>query len=81
MTIYMFFNISGRYITTKICRKIANECNRCLTGLPIGGAILHEENFFYLGLQLFSAVSMIGGGVLIGCSRVVLGGWGLTKKV
>ena len=43
-----------------------------LTGLPIQGAILNSENGSYLGLQIFSAVTMIAGGLLIGVARMFL---------
>ena len=43
-----------------------------LTGLPIQGAILNKEHGSYLGLEIFSAVSMIGGGLLIGVARMFL---------
>lgn len=55
----------------------------CLTGLPISGAILNRggSGEGYLGLQVFSAVTMVGGGVVIGGARVWMAGLELGKKV
>ncbi|QSZ32136.1 hypothetical protein DSL72_001705 [Monilinia vaccinii-corymbosi] len=52
----------------------------CLVGLPIGGAILNTGSEGYLGLQVFSAVVMVGGGLVIGGARVSKAGWGLRKR-
>lgn len=43
-----------------------------LTGLPIQGAILDAQNGSYLGLQIFSAVAMVLGGLIIGVARTFL---------
>ncbi|MCJ1384951.1 hypothetical protein MMC17_008069 [Xylographa soralifera] len=40
-----------------------------LTGLPIQGVILTAQNGSYLGLQIFSGVSMVLGGLVIGVAR------------
>ncbi|TEY84036.1 hypothetical protein BOTCAL_0022g00100 [Botryotinia calthae] len=55
----------------------------CLTGLPISGAILNRggSRDGYLGLQVFSAVAMLGGGVVIGVARMGMAGWKLEKRV
>lgn len=55
----------------------------CLTGLPISGAILNRggSRDGYLGLQIFSAVAMVGGGVVIGIARMGMAGWKLKKRV
>ena len=41
-----------------------------LTGLPIQGAIL--TNGSYLGVQIFSAVVMVAGGIVIGVARMFI---------
>ncbi|KAL3422698.1 transporter MCH4-like protein 8 [Phlyctema vagabunda] len=51
-----------------------------LTGLPIQGAILTREGS-YLGLQLFAAISMIFGTLLVAFSRYTMVGGSLSKKV
>lgn len=43
-----------------------------LTGLPIQGAILSRTNGSYLGVQIFSAVVMIAGGIVIGVARMII---------
>ncbi|TGO13686.1 hypothetical protein BTUL_0065g00440 [Botrytis tulipae] len=55
----------------------------CLTGVPISGAILNGEGSGdeYLGLQIFSAVAMMGEGVVIGVARMGMAGWELGKRV
>lgn len=47
---------------------------RCLTGLPIMGAILsRQSNESFLGLQLFGACSIMMGAVFMGVSAFIYG--------
>ena len=55
--------------------------NRALTGLPIQGAILNQQNGSYLGLQLFSAVVMVAGGITIGVARMFIASSSNSAKV
>ena len=55
--------------------------NRALTGLPIQGAILNAENGSYLGLQIFSSIAMVAGGLIIGLSRMYLASSSGSAKV
>ena len=51
----------------------------CLTGLPIGGALVKADGGNYLGLILFTALSYAAG---LGCfvwARVIVVGWELSK--
>ena len=54
---------------------------RALTGLPIQGAILNAENGSYLGMQVFSSVAMILGGLIIGLARMSIAATSGSAKV
>ena len=55
--------------------------SRALTGLPIQGAILNAQNGSYLGLQIFSAVVMVIGGLIIGMARTLIASSAKSGKV
>jgi hypothetical protein len=46
-----------------------------LTGPPIAGALLERDNGKFIGLQLFSATSMIAAAVVLLLVRWVAVGW------
>ena len=49
----------------------------CLTGNPIGGALVREDwgRHAFLGAQLFAGISMLAAGALLACSRWMRVGW------
>ncbi|KAF3894022.1 MFS monocarboxylate transporter [Trichophyton interdigitale] len=52
-----------------------------LTGNPIAGAILNQQNGAYWGLQIFAGLMMTGCVVFYIIARVVTGGYSLIKAV
>lgn len=52
-----------------------------LTGAPIAGAIVSQQNGKYLGLQLFCGLTMACSAVLYTAARVVLVGFNPAKKI
>lgn len=53
----------------------------CLTGLPIQGAILNTKGGGYMGMEVFSAISIILGAFVIGGATIVIGPSAPLKKV
>ena len=55
--------------------------NSALTGLPILGAILSSQSGSFLGLQIFSGVVMVAGGLVIGAARMFIAASSGSAKV
>lgn len=51
----------------------------CLTGTPIGGALLETMDGEYLGAQSFAGLCLIAGGAVLTVARVLKVGWGRGK--
>lgn len=50
-----------------------------LTGPPIAGALVQQEQGSYVGLQIFSATSMIASALVLLCVRSAAVGWKVAK--
>lgn len=47
----------------------------CLTGAPVGGALIDAKNGNYLYAQLFAGCSILVGGMFLLAARLVKSGW------
>ena len=47
----------------------------CLTGAPVGGALINAHDGDYLYAQLFSGLSILVGGMFLLAARLVKSGW------
>ena len=67
-----------KYLGTRIGMTFSLAGFGCLTGPPIGGALIRQDNGRYLYAQIFAALAMGVGCVALVAARFTLAGW---KKV
>jgi hypothetical protein len=52
----------------------------CLTGSPIGGAIIQRQVGEYWGGQVFSGICILVGGFILAGARIAKTGWVLFQR-
>lgn len=68
-----------RQIGARVGAAFAIQSFGSLTGSPIGGAIVTQQNGDYMGLQLFCGFSMLAGALVYIMARWSQVGWKITK--
>jgi hypothetical protein len=52
----------------------------CLTGTPIGGAMIQSQMGRYWGGQVFAGCCVLAGGCVLAGARIAKTGWVLVKR-